>query len=219
MDKIKVLIVDDHQLIRHGFKSLLGRTNDIEVIGDVASGEEAIEFTGKHHPDVILMDLRMPGMGGMKAIQKLAQDYPESRVLVVSSCDSEPFPSNSLKAGAMGFIAKKDDNKELLSAIRAVATGVQYLSSKMAKVMTEHKLRDPNGSPFDILSNTELKVALLLIEGQKGKDIAQKMQVDSKLISTYRSRIHAKLHVRTDVDLALLAVRYGIVDGASILNR
>lgn len=218
MEKIKVLIVDDHQLIRHGFKSLLNCTSDIEVIGDVASGEEAIEFTDKHRPNVILMDLRMPGMGGMKATEKLARDYPESRVLVISSCDSEPFPSNSLKAGATGFIAKKDDNKELLSAIRAVATGIQYLSPKIAKNMAQHKLRDANGSPFDILSNTELRVALFLIEGRKGQDIAQKMQIDSKMISTYRSRIHAKLHVRTDVDLALLAVRYGLVDSSAILK-
>ncbi len=216
---IRVLLVDDHQLIRHGFKNLLSSIEDMEVIGDVASGEEAIEFTSLHHPDVILMDLRMPGMGGLKATQKITQNYPASRILVVSSCDSEPFPSTLLAAGATGFLSKDSGNDELLSAIRAVAAGIQYLTPKIAKAMAAKNVNDANGSPFGILSDTELKVALMLIEGVKGLDIAEKMHIKSKLVSSYRSRIHTKLQVRTDVALALLAVRYGLVNNAAILNN
>lgn len=209
---IKVLIVDDHQLTRHGFKSLLSGKVDMEVIGDVASGEEAIEFTSEHHPDVILMDLRMPGMGGLQATQKITRSYPESRILVISSCDVEPFPSSLLGSGATGFLTKGGSQDELLSAIRTVAAGTQYLSPKIAKAIASKKLEGEDNSPFGILSDTELKVALMLIKGVKGKDIAEKMHIDPKLVSSYRSRIYAKLAVRTDVALALLAVRYGLID-------
>jgi DNA-binding NarL/FixJ family response regulator len=218
MKKIKILIVDDHQLIRHSFKSLLGDTTDMEVIGDVASGEEAIEFTHTHHPDVILMDLRMPGIGGLTATQKITEHYGGSRILVISSCDTEPFPSTALAAGATGFISKSSSNDELLNAIRAAAAGVQYLSPKIAKAMAVKNLDMVDGSPFGILSNTELRVALMLIKGIKGQNIAEKMQIDSKLVSAYRSRIYVKLSVKTDVALALLAARYGLVDDTPLLN-
>lgn len=218
-ESIKVLIVDDHQLIRHGFKNLLSTTEDIKVIGDVATGEEAIEFTRLHRPDVILMELRIPGIGGLKATQKITEDYPESRILMVSSCDNEPFPSNALAAGATGFVSKNASADELLSAIRAVAAGVQYLSSKIATAITSEKLDDANSSPFGILSDMELRVALMLVEGIKGKDIAKKMHIKSKQVSSHRARIYEKLSINTDVALAMLAVRYGIVDSATILNR
>lgn len=219
MKKIKVLIVDDHLLTRNGFKSLLSETEDIETIGDVASGEEAIEFTREHHPEVILMDLRMPGIGGLKATQEIIQNYPESRVLVVSACDSEPYPSSALEAGATGFVSKSDgSDAELLNAIRDTANGIQHLSPKIAEAIALKNLSD-HKTPFDILSDMELRVALMLIQGIKGKEIAEIIQIDPKLVSSYRSRIYNKLSVKTDVALALLAVRYGIVDDAAILNR
>jgi two-component system, NarL family, invasion response regulator UvrY len=218
MKKIKILIVDDHQLIRHSFKSLLSNMDGMEVIGDVATGEEAIEFTRTHHPDVILMDLRMPGIGGLTATQKITENYGESRILVISSCDTEPFPSTALAGGATGFISKSSSNEELLSAIRAVAAGVQYLSPKIAKAMATKNFDMADGSPFGILSNTELRVALMLIKGIKGQNIAEKMQIDSKLVSAYRSRIYIKFSVKTDVALALLAARYGLVDDTPLLN-
>jgi two-component system invasion response regulator UvrY len=219
MKKIKVLLVDDHQLVRQGLKSILNETQDIEVIGDVDSGEAAIEFTGLHHPDVILMDLRMPGIGGLQATQQIAKNHPESHILVVSSCDQEPFPSTLLEAGAMGFLAKGGSNDEMLDAVRSVAAGIKYLSPEMAKAINVNRLDNADGSPFNALSDEELRVALMLIAGEKGQIIAEKMYIDPKMVSTYRSRIHTKLQVQTDVGLALLAVRYGLVDRAAILKK
>lgn len=200
---IRVLIVDDHQLIRYGLKSLLNGTKDIEVLGDVGSGEEAIEFTREHHPDVILMDIRMPGMGGLEATRKIARSYPESHILVITSCDVEPFPSTLLDVGATGFLSKGCSDAEMLTAVRTVAAGQQYLSLKT---------KGENESPFNALSSKELQAALMLISGKKNKYIAGVMYIDTKTVCSYRYRIYEKLHIKTDVELALLAVRYGIVD-------
>ncbi|MCD6044934.1 MAG: two-component system response regulator UvrY [Gammaproteobacteria bacterium] len=213
---IKVLLVDDHQLIRYSLKESLSHSEDIEIIGDVGSGEEAIEFTRLHHPDVILMDLRMPGMGGLKATEQIAANYPESRILVVSSCDAAPYPATLLAAGAIGFVSKNSANDELISAVRAVADGIQYLSPEVKKTLSLNK---PGNTPFSALSNEELRVTLMLIRGEKGKHIAEKMHIEPKTVSAYRSRIYGKLSVRTDVALALLAIRYGIVDEAAILKK
>lgn len=217
-DLIKVLLVDDHQLIRYSLKDSLSHAEDIEIIGDVGTGEEAIEFTRLHHPDVILMDLRMPGMGGLKATEQIAADYPESRILVVSSCDAAPYPANLLAAGATGFVSKNSAGDELIIAVRAVADGTQYLSSEVKKTLGLNGNKSAS-SPFSTLSNEELRVTLMLIRGEKGKYIAEKMHIEPKTVSAYRSRIYGKLRVRTDVALALLAIRYGIVDSAAILEK
>jgi two-component system invasion response regulator UvrY len=209
---IKVLIVDDHQLIRYGFKSLLNGAEDIEVIGDVGTGEEAIEFTREHRPDVILMDIRMPGIGGLEATRKIARSCPESRILVVTACDAEPFPSSLLEVGATGFLSKGGSDEEMLTAVRMVAAGEQYLSPKVAQAISERVLNGESESPFNALSSKELQAALMLISGKKNKYIADAMYIDSKTVCSYRYRIYEKLHIATDVELALLAVRYGIVD-------
>ncbi len=209
---IRVLIVDDHQLIRYGLRSLLNGTEDIEVIGDVGTGEEAVEFARNTPPDVILMDIRMPGIGGLEATRKIVRSSPESRVLVITSCDVEPFPSSLLQVGATGFLSKDGSEEEMLTAVRVVASGEQYICSEVVEAMRLKILSNKEDSPFTTLSNKELQVALMLINGEKGKHIAGKMYIDSKTVSTYRTRIHESLNVNTDVELALLAVRYGIVD-------
>jgi two-component system invasion response regulator UvrY len=213
---IKILIVDDHQLVRYGLKSLFKTTTDIEVIGDVGTGEEAIDFTKEHHPNVVLMDIRMPGIGGLEATRKIARSCPESRILVISSCDVEPFPSILLEVGATGFLSKGSSDAEMLTAVRAVASGVQYLSPKVAKAIKEREENGDNESPFNALSSKELQAALMLISGKKNKHIAESMYIDTKTVCSYRYRIYEKLHITTDVELALLAVHYGIIDDVPI---
>ena len=209
---IKILIADDHQLVRHGLKSLFKATSDIEVIGDVGTGEEAIDFTKEHHPDVVLMDIRMPGIGGLEATRKIVRSCPESRILVVSSCDVEPFPSILLEVGATGFLSKGGSDAEMLAAVRAVASGEQYLSSNVAETINERVQNGGSESPFNALSSKELQAALMLISGKKNKHIAESMYIDTKTVCSYRYRIYEKLHITTDVELALLAVHYGIID-------
>ncbi len=209
---IKILIVDDHQLVRFGLKSLFKGTLDIEVIGDVGTGEEAIEFTREHHPDVVLMDIRMPGIGGLEATRKIARSCPESHILVVSSCDVEPFPSILLEVGATGFLSKGSSDAEMLAAVRAVASGEKYLSSNVVETINQRIQNGGGESPFNALSSKELQAALMLISGKKNKHIAESMYIDTKTVCSYRYRIYEKLHITTDVELALLAVHYGIID-------
>ncbi|MCD6045414.1 MAG: two-component system response regulator, partial [Gammaproteobacteria bacterium] len=157
-------------------------------------------------------DIRMPGIGGLEATRKIARSCPESRVLVVTSCDTEPFPSSLLEVGATGFLSKGGSDDEMLTAVRTVASGLQYLSPKVAQAINERVLNGENESPFNALSSKELQAALMLISGKKNKYIADAMYIDSKTVCSYRYRIYEKLHITTDVELALLAVRYGIVD-------
>jgi len=213
---IKVLIVDDHQLIRYGFKSLLDSTDDIEVIGEVGTGEAAIDFVKENPPNVILMDLRMPGIGGMEATRKLARSTPESRILVVTACDAEPFPSMLMQVGASGFLSKTASDDEMLVAVRAVAAGEKYVSSEIQERIDARLAEGENSSPFNALTDKELQVMLMLISGKKPKYIASQMYVDPKTICAYRYRIYEKLNIGSDVDLALLAIRYGIIDNIQI---
>ncbi len=209
---IKVLIVDDHQLVRYGLRSVLSNTEEIEVVGDVATGEEAIEFTRQHHPDVILMDIRMPGIGGLEATRRIAHSNPNSRVLVVTMCDVEPFPTILMQVGASGFLSKTANEAEMVTAIRSVAKGEQYISPEIAEAMSARALSGSGSSPFNALSDRELQVALMIITGKKNNHIAEKMYVSNKTICTYRYRIYEKLHIDSDVELALLAVQYGLID-------
>ncbi len=216
---IKVLIVDDHGLIRSGLKTLLDSAEDIEVIGDVGTGEDAIEFTKEHQPNVIVMDIRMPGIGGLEATRKIAHAFPESRILALSSCDEEPFPSALLEVGATGFLGKGRSDAEMLTAVRAVASGQQYLSLETAQAIEERMRAPEGGSPFNTLSIKELQVALMLIGGKKNKHIADKMYIEPKTVSTYRSRIYKKMLITTDVELTLLALRHGIVDDIQLAEE
>ncbi|MBY0377936.1 MAG: response regulator [Gammaproteobacteria bacterium] len=209
---IKVLIVDDHQLIRYGFKSLLDNAEDIEVIGEVGTGEAAIEFVRENPPNVILMDLRMPGIGGMEATRKLSRSTPESRILIVTACDAEPFPSMLMQVGASGFLSKTASDDEMLTAVRAIAAGEKYVSPEIQQRIDARLLEGENSSPFNALTDKELQVMLMLISGKKPKYIAEKMYVDPKTICAYRYRIYEKLNIGSDVDLAILAIRYGIID-------
>lgn len=209
---IKVLIVDDHQLVRYGFKSLLDSTEDIKVIGEADTGEAAIEFVKENPTDVILMDLRMPGIGGMEATKKIMRFCPESRILVVTACVAEPFPTFLMEAGAKGFLSKDASDDELLAAVRAVASGEEYISPEIQESMRVSRLNGGDGSPFNNLTDKELQVALMLISGKKPKEIGAQMFIDPKTVCTYRYRIWDKLGTRSDMGVALLAVRYGIID-------
>ncbi len=214
---IKILLVDDHQLIRHGFKTMLEENaNDMEVVGEVGTGEAAIDFVRKNPPNVILMDIRMPGIGGMEATKKLSHFAPQSRILIVTANDLEPFPSMLMEVGASGFISKTASNAEMLEAIRAIAEGKQYVSPEIQKRINERMVDGKSTSPFDSLSDKELQVALMLVAGMKPKQIAAQLFVESKTILTYRYRIYEKLNINTDVELALLAARYGLIDNTKI---
>lgn len=216
---IDVLIVDDHDLVRAGIKHMLSDADGIRVIGEASTGEAAVRMTRELSPDVVLMDVKMPGIGGLEATRKLLRILPNIKVLVVTVCDDDLFPSRLLQAGAVGYLTKGASMDEMLQAIRTVHAGQRYISPEIAKLLALKHLVDDHDSPFDALSERELQVMLMITEGMKVQDIAEKLCLSPKTVNSYRYRIFEKLDVKNDVELTHLAIRYNILDMADAGDR
>lgn len=209
---VRVLLVDDHELVRTGIRRLLDDFDDIEVIGEADSGEAAIELVRQHNPQVVLMDVNMPGIGGLEATRKLIQIAPETKVIVVTIHLDEPFPTRLLEAGASGYLTKGCAVAEIVDAIRQVSKGKRFIGSDVAQQLALTMLPGSDKSPFDALSQRELQVMLMVTQGQKIQEIADKLCLSPKTVSTYRYRLFEKLDVKSDVELTHLAMRHGMID-------
>jgi len=213
---IKLLVVDDHKLVRYGIVSLLNSVDDFEVVGEAESGEQAIELASKCEPDVILMDLQMPGIGGFEATKKLLRSQTPAKILIVTVCDNEIFPTRLLEEGAAGYLTKGCGPDEMEFAIRSILAGERYISPDIAQKLALQRFSDDQKrSPLDVLSERELQVMLMISRGEKSKEIARLLNLSPKTINTYRYRIFDKLRIHSDVELAHLAVRCGIMDNLS----
>jgi len=210
---IKVLLVDDHQLVRVGIKRLIDDIKGLEVIGEVETGEAAIEFTNKEHVDVVLMDLNMPGIGGMEATRRLAIKHKHIKVIVVTVHDTEPFPQQLLKAGAMGYLTKGCNIDEIVHAIKEVFYGRRYVSVDIAQKIAV-TLKPDAENPFDKLSQREMQVMMMCMQGLKSQAISEQLNLSPKTVSTYRYRLLDKLKVKTDVELTRLAMQYDLIDSS-----
>jgi len=209
---ITVLIVDDHELVRAGICSLLSTVNGIKVIGEAASGEEAIKLTREKHPNVILMDVRMPGIGGLEATRKLIRAEPDTKIIALTVCGEEPFPSKLLQAGAAGYLTKGSGLDEMVQAIHSVFHGKRYISPEVAQQLALKSLSDEKDSPFEALSEREMQVMLMITGGQKVQEISDKLCLSPKTVNSYRYRLFEKLNVHSDVELTHLAIRHHILD-------
>jgi len=209
---IKVLVVDDHDLVRIGISRMLGDVEGIKVVGQAASGEEAVRLVRELSPDVVLMDVQMPGIGGLEATRKIQRIDEGIRVIAVTVCDEEPFPSRLLKAGAAGYLTKGADLQEMVRAIRVVSVGQKYISAEIAQQMALKPFKDEQASPFDQLSERELQISIMVVNCQKVQEISDKLCLSPKTVNSYRYRIFEKLGIDSDVELTLLAVRHGLVD-------
>ncbi len=210
---IKVLLVDDHELVRLGIKRLLQDINGMKVVGEVSSGEEAIRLAKELLPDVVLMDVQMPGIGGLEATRKMIRHNPDLKILALTVCDDEPYPSRLLQAGAAGYITKGCDPDEMIRAIRTVHSGQRYISSEIAQQLALKRFAKDEDSPLDILSERELQIMLMITSGQKVQEISEKLCLSPKTVNSYRYRIFEKLTINSDVELTLLAIRIGLVEG------
>ncbi len=208
---IKVLIVDDHELIRVGIKRLLSDVQGIEVIGEAESGEEALQFIRQSRPDVVLMDVNMPGMGGLEATRRLLRIDQDIQVLAVTVYGGEPYPSRVLQAGAAGYITKGTNIDEMVRAIRKVHVGQRYISPDVAQQLALKHLTDDD-TPFDQLSEREMQVMIMITSGQKVQEISDQLCLSPKTVNSYRYRLFEKLNVNSDVELTHLAIRHGMLD-------
>lgn len=210
---ISVLLVDDHELVRTGIRRLLEDAPGIKVIGEADSGEAAMEAVRTLQPDVVLMDVTMPGIGGLEATRKLTQTHPGLKVIIVTVHSDDPFPSRLLKAGAAGYLTKGAKAEEMVEAIRRVHEGERYLSLEVAQQLALTMLPGAE-SPFDKLSEREMQVMLMLMQGQSMQDISDRLCLSPKTISTYRYRLYEKLGVRNDAELTRLGLRHGMLEAA-----
>lgn len=208
---IKILVVDDHELVRTGICHMLGDTPDIDVVAQADSGESAIELARRLQPDVVLLDVNMPGIGGAETTRRLVQNSPDIRVLAVSGMAEEPYPSLLLKAGARGYITKGAPLDEMVRAIRKVVQGGKYFSADIAEQLAASYLSDQQNSPFDLLSEREMQVAMMVVNCVSAQEIADRLFVSVKTVNTYRYRIFEKLNIDSDVKLTHQALRHGLI--------
>ena len=213
---IKLLLVDDHGLVRTAIARMLADISDLQVIGQANSGEQAYQLVGELNPQVVLMDVRMPGIGGLEATRKIKQRFPEVKILALSAYEDEPFPTRLLQAGAAGYLTKGACIDETVNAIRQVAAGKPYLSSSIAQQMALNSCDiNQKTCPFSPLSDREMQISLMIASGQKIQHISDLLCLSPKTVNTYRYRIFEKLSIDNDVELALLAVRHNLVDNSN----
>jgi two-component system invasion response regulator UvrY len=211
---IKVLLVDDHELVRLGIKRLLQDITAIKVVGEASSGEEAVLAAKELMPDVVVMDVHMPGIGGLEATRKMIRHNPDIKILALTIYEDEPYPSRLLQAGASGYITKGCDPEEMIRAIRTIHSGQRYISPGIAQQIAIKRFTKGEDSPLDVLSERELQIMLMITQGQNVQDISRKLCLSPKTVNSYRYRIFDKLNINSDVELTLLAMRLGMLEGA-----
>lgn len=211
---IKLLIADDHDLVRMGLAGILDAEEAFTVVGQASSGEEAIQMARQLSPDVVLMDIKMPGIGGVEATQRLTNLNENMKVIAVSSCEDELYPSRLMQAGASAYLTKKTQPKEVVTAIHSVLAGKPYVSQEIAQQLAlknTHYAKD-HESPFQELSDRELQIAMMIIQGVKAPTIAKKLNLTSKTVNSYRYRIFEKLDISNDVELVHFAIKHKLFD-------
>ncbi len=218
---IRVLVVDDHELVRSGITRMLADNPDIDVLGQSASGEDAIAFVRKDRPDIVLMDIRMPGIGGLEATRRILRIDDTIRVIVVTACADDPYPARVMQSGASAYITKGADIQEMVRAIRMAHSGQRYVSPEIAQKMALKQLggdKSEEGelSLFDRLSEREMQIAMMVVDCQKVQNISDKLCLSPKTVNSYRYRIFEKLEISSDVELALMAVRLGLLDAHKV---
>ncbi len=211
IDSIGVLLVDDHEVVRRGIGALLATEDSISVVGEAADGEEAIAQTAELEPDVILMDLEMPGIGGIEAIKRIVDSDPEAKILVLTSfaADDKVFPS--IKAGASGYLLKDTGPEDLVEAIQQVDRGESSLNPRIARKLLREVSQPPAGKQTaDPLTERELEVLGLIAKGRSNQDIADELVISDATVRTHVSNILGKLHLASRTQAALYALREGL---------
>jgi two-component system invasion response regulator UvrY len=208
---IKAMLVDDHAVVRMGFRLLLQGTSDIQVVAEANSGEEAVRMYPEVRPNVVVMDISMPGIGGLEAIGRILAREPAARILVLSGHEDVMHARRVLKAGAAGYLTKRSAAEELIQAIRQVDQGKTYLEPSIAQQMAVQQLSGQK-NPVDMLSEKEFKVFLALARGQSVQEIADIMSLSPRTIGTHLYNIKQKLGASNSAELAIIAIRAGLME-------
>lgn len=211
MTQINVMLVDDHAVVRMGFKMLLETANDIKVVAEAENGEQGIKGYMEHKPDVVLMDITMPGIGGLEAIERIMAKDNHAKILVLSAHEDSVHPKRVLNAGAMGYLTKRSAAEELIKAIRIVASGKKYLEASVAQQMAIQQISGET-NPVDVLSEREFEVFMSLAKGRTTNEIADTLCLSPRTVGTHLYNIKQKLNANNSAEIALIAMRSGLID-------
>ncbi len=209
---IHVLLTDDHALVRTGIKRLLEDSGQVKIVAEAESGEEAIRLARELKPEVILMDVNMPGMGGLEASRRILRHDPEQKIIILTVHAEQNYPKRLLEIGARGYLTKECQVDEMILAIRQVHDGGSYIEPKIAQKLALSMLPGNDTNLMDRLSQREFQVLLMVSQGLNNTEISKKLCLSPKTISTYRSRLMEKLEASNEFDLVRIAVEYGLVD-------
>ncbi len=215
MQKIRVLIVDDHTIVRDGICALLSLAGDIDVVGEATNGNEALKMVSELHPDVVLMDIAMPIMGGLEATRRISKEFPGTKVLVITQHDDKEYVFPVLESGASGLISKAGASSELASGIRSVHQGNSFLSPSVAKLLVEN-VQNTAGErnkqdPYNSLTSREREILKLLTEGYNNQEIAEMLVITPKTVEGHKTNLMSKLGIHNRIDLVKYALRKGII--------
>jgi two-component system invasion response regulator UvrY len=208
---INVMLVDDHAVVRMGFKLLLEAAPDVKVVAEAESGEQGVKLYAEVHPDVVVMDITMPGIGGMEAIERIMAKDSSARILVLSAHEDSVHPKRVLNAGAMGYLTKRSAPEELIKAIRMVAARKMYLEANIAQQMALQQLSGEK-NPVDVLSAREFEVFMALALGKSTNEIAETLCLSPRTIGTHLYNIKQKLNAGNQAEIALIAMRSGLIE-------
>ncbi len=216
MSKIRVFLVDDHLILREGIRSLLGKVPDIEMVGEAGDGAEAVAKVEQLVPDVVLMDITMPGMSGLEATKQIKQKYPQVKILILTIHETNQYLSQMLQAGASGYVVKTAAASELISAIRAVHQGDVYLYPSITRMLVEDYLQRVKGgeekTSYEGLTSREREILMHIAEDKKNKEIADLLGISVRTVQSHRTNLMDKLGARDRTELVKYAIRKGIID-------
>ncbi len=212
MGKIRILLVDDHTVMRDGIRALLSLHSDLEIAGEASEGKEAIEKAQELMPDVIVMDIAMPGMDGLEATRRITKKNPKARVLMLTQHDNKEYVLSTIKAGATGYVPKRALGSELVSAIRAVNKGEAFLYPSAAAALIEDYRQQAEGKePYDQLTAREREILKLIAEGHTSREIAEMLFISLKTVLGHRTKVMEKLDLHNRTELIKYAMRKGLV--------
>jgi len=213
---INVFLVDDHELVRTGIRRILEDVRGMNVAGEAESGEDAVKWCRSEQADIVLMDMNMPGIGGLEATKKILRFNPDMKVIVLTIHTENPFPTKVMQAGAAGYLTKGAGPDEMVNAIRMVQSGQRYLSPEIAQQMALSQFTPDSENPFKELSERELQIMIMITKGEKVTDISEQLNLSPKTVNSYRYRLFSKLNISGDVELTHLAIRHGILDAETL---
>lgn len=207
---IRVMLTDDHAVVRSGLGRLLEQNEGIRIVGEAESGEQAYQTFPEINPDVLVMDMSMPGMGGLEAMRRILNRWPQARVIMFSMHENATFAIQSMTSGALGYVAKSGHAEDLVKAVREVAQGRSFLSSDMAQKVAIQSLTGGD-NPAQKLTSREFEVFRLLAEGKMVEEIALSLNIGHKTVANYQTSLKQKLGISSPVDLVRLALKYGVI--------